>query len=383
MQGVEKSHCNAVLSAIIKSTYAFWQSTVEEALRPILKYGKSDTLGMDAMSEITIIEELQRYDQLSAIITEEAGGREQLHFSYPNDPHLYKTVFFSDPTDRSSQLKAALETAADKTRTVLDVVNNPDFWGMWQTRFGTPLAITGGTSSVTCVRRGVPIFSIIVNYITRELFLACSAGCYSYRLPVVQAKLDLDDIFITGNKVFFNDTCAPDDMRRFATFMGKSLYKENFIDSRFMTEADMEKNLYYDMAGGPSRVLYLSMLQPADKQLGFVFANGEKITEWIHWLPFLRFARKKNDQGEPALRLFEVYQDRPYTKEGILMSTPPAYSIFQPIEDGRHMVISVNKFEAFDNPSKVRSTLILTLADNEWATRAVNQYGYRPIVFPE
>jgi hypothetical protein len=35
-----------------------------------LKYGKSDTLGMDAMAEITIIEELRKYDQLSAIITE-------------------------------------------------------------------------------------------------------------------------------------------------------------------------------------------------------------------------------------------------------------------------------------------------------------------------
>ncbi|QQG52775.1 MAG: hypothetical protein HY931_00890 [Candidatus Falkowbacteria bacterium] len=381
MEGIEKSHCNAVLGAISKSTYAFWQSTVEEALRPILKYGKSDTLGMDAMAEITIIETLQEYDHLSAIITEEAGGREKIRFSHPEDHHLFRTVFISDPTDRSSQIKAALESTPDKTKSVLETVNNQEFKEMWEAKFGTPLPITGGSSAITCVRKGLPIFSVIVNYITRQLFLACSAGCYSYELPIEQTKLDLETILTNGENIFFHDTCRSDHMRHFTTFMGKSTYKENFIASHFMSEADMIKNLRYDLPGGPSRALYLSKLQPLENQIGFVFANGEKITEWIHWLPYLRFARKKDDQGEPALKLFEVYQDQPYTKEGILMSTPPAYSIFQPVNGSDRMVIGVNKFAAFANPSKIRSTLILTLADNHWATRAVNQYGYRPIEF--
>lgn len=381
MEGIEKSHCNAVLAAISKSTYAFWQSTVEEALRPILKYGKSDTLGMDAMAEITIIETLQEYDHLSAIITEEAGGREKIRFSHPEDHHLFRTVFISDPTDRSSQIKTALESTVDKTKSVLETVNNQGFKEMWETKFGAPLPITGGSSAITCVRKGLPIFSVIVNYITRQLFLACSAGCYSYELPLEQTKIELDTILKNGEKIFFHDTCQTDHMRHFTTFMGKSTYKENFIDSHFMSEADMVKNLKYDLPGGPSRALYLSKLQSLENQIGFVFANGEKITEWIHWLPYLRFARKRDDQGEPALKLFEVYQDQPYTKEGILMSTPPAYSIFQPVNGSERVVIGVNKFAAFSNPSKIRSTLILTLADNHWATRAVNQYGYRPLEF--
>lgn len=381
MQGVEKSHCNAVLAAISKSTYAFWQSTVEEALRPILKYGKSDTLGMDAMAEITIIESLQEYDYLSAIITEEAGGKERIRFSHPDDHHLFRTVFISDPTDRSSQLKAALDMTTDKTQSVLETVNTPDFIKMWESKFGAPISITGGCSAITCVRRGIPIFSVIVNYITRELFLACSAGCYSYRLPLEQIKIDLDLILSDGEKIFFHDKCKTEHMRHFTTFMGKSGYKENFIESHFMSEDDMVKNLRYNLPGGPSRALYLSKFQSLENQIGFVFANGEKITEWIHWLPYLRFARQQNDQGEPALRLFEVYQDQPFTKEGILMSTPPAYSVFQPVNGSDKMVIGVNKFDSFDNPSKIRSTLILTLADNHWATRAVNQYGYRPIEF--
>jgi hypothetical protein len=151
-----------------------------------------------------------------------------------------------------------------------------------------------------------------------------------------------------------------------------------------MNEEEMKENLHYDLPGGPSRVLYLSTLQPAECTIGFVLANGEKISEWIHWLPYIRFARKEFDQGEPALRLFEVYQDRPWTKGGVLMSTPPAYSVFKPVgqHDGR-MVINAGQFSCFSNPSQIRSTLVVCPADNQWANRAVNQYGYRRIEFYE
>lgn len=380
MQGIEISHCNAGIKAISEASYALWQSSVEEALRPVSKYGKSDTLGMDAMPEIAIIEQLQEYDELSVVITEETGRCDKSRLSDSDDPQHFRTVFLSDPTDRSVHLKAALENAADKTRTVMEVISEADFRQLWEKVHGNPIAITGASSAITCVRRGMPIFSVIVNYITRQLFLACSAGCYVAVLPKEETRIDFDWVVSKGKRIFFRTAGAPESMRRFVTFMGKSGYKENFIDSRFMTEKDMKDNLHYDLPGGPSRVLYLSSLQPADQPIGFILANGEKITEWIHWLTFLSFGRKENDQGKPALRLFEIYQDRPFTREGILMSTSPAYSIFREIADGR-MVIDVSKFASFNNPSQMRSTLILTYADNQWATRIVKQYGYRAIEF--
>src|SRR3989338_11230776 len=115
MQGVEISHCNAAIEAILKATYALWNSTVDEALRPILRYGKSDTLGMDAMPEITIVETLQNYDRFCVVITEETGDREKIHFYISEDPRRFRTVFISDPTDRSSQLKKAMENVEDKS----------------------------------------------------------------------------------------------------------------------------------------------------------------------------------------------------------------------------------------------------------------------------
>ena len=378
MQGIEKSHCEAVIKATLNAAYSFWNSPVEAALRPIAKYGKIDTLGMDAMPEITIIKTLQEYDERSAVITEETGIREVLRLANSDDPSYFRTVFISDPTDRSAQIKKSLDGIEDKKQSVGQAMSGPQFKENWEKKFGDPVDVTGGTSAVTCVRRGVPIFSVIVNYVSRKLFLACSAGCYSLVLPEEHAAIGVNDILINGEKIFFNNMKSDEAMMKFVTFMGKSGYKENFIDSQFMTEEDMAKNLHYDLPGGPSRALYLSDLQSVP--IGFILANGEKITEWIHWLPYLRFARTKNDQSEPALSLYEIYQDRPWTKEGILMATPPAYSIFNPVGNNK-MVININRFNSFLNPSQVRSTLILTAADNAWATRVVNQYGYRQIEF--
>lgn len=36
---------------------------------------------------------------------------------------------------------------------------------------------------MTCVRRGLPICTALLNYITQELFVACSAGVYQMSLP--------------------------------------------------------------------------------------------------------------------------------------------------------------------------------------------------------
>ena len=382
MQGVEQAHCNAAIKAILAAAGALWSSTVEEALRHILGYGKSDTLGMDAMSEITIVGELLRYDKYSIVITEETGGRQAVRLE-PNDWRRSKSVFISDPTDRSSQVKKMLEGESDKSRSVIDVFSDSTCRTRWEEEFGGPVEITGGTSSITCIRRGVPIFAVIVNYITRDLFLSCRAGNFVLALPNNTSIVDLDYVRAHGRKLFFRGV-DPGHERRFVTFMGKSGYRENFRDSRFMTEDEMGQHLYYNLPGGPSRVLYLSMLQPQTTPIGFVLANGEKISEWVHWLPFIRFAREETDQEGPALSLFEVCQDRPWTKDGVLMATPPAYSLFTPVKEGDHrMVVNVGRFADFPNPCRFRSTLVVAPANNRWATRAVNQYGYRPIEFFE
>jgi len=385
MQGVEVSHLNAAISAVLLAYRDFTNSTVEDALRKVATYGKKDTLGMDAGPEITICEELARYDSGAVVITEEIGSK-GLMFSdtfRPNEPHTFRTVFICDPTDRSNQLKAFLAKFPKEMR-IGDIFADPETKCKWESEFGAPASIAGATSAISCIRRGVPIFAVIVNYITQEMMVSCAAGNRILKLPDEhQDLIDLAYVRTNGEPISFPgidwDTKS---MRRFVSFMGdtgKLGYRENFLDSGLMNEAQMKEFIHYEKPGGPSRVLYLSSLQPCSTPVGFVLANGEKIGEWIHWLPFVQFARSQDDDSQPALVLYEVFQDRPWTKEGVLMSTPPNYSIFRE-HDGKFF-IDTSRLLQMPNPSKFRSTIIIAPCDNRWAMRLSSQFGYRPIKF--
>ncbi len=385
MQGVEISYLNAVIKASIKAYYDFRNFTVEDALQPIRTYGKKDTLGMDAGPEITICEELGRYDAGAVIVTEETGTKGiRLSDTFrANDPQTFRTVFICDPTDRSNQLKAFL-IDFPKEKKIGEIFGEPSAIAKWEKKFSGPVSITGATSAISCVRQGVPIFAVIVNYISQELIVSCAAGNRILKLPNERPELiDLKRVHTQGKPIVFPSVGGEIKIvRNFVTFLGdtgKTGYRENFLDSGLMSEEKMSEFLHYGKPGGPSRVLYLSSLQPREAAIGFVLANGEKIGEWIHWLPFVQFARSQNDDSHPALLLYEVFQDRPWTKEGVLMATPPNYSVFREY-DGR-LFIDTSWLLRMPDPSRLRSTLIIAPYDNCWAIRSSGQSGYRQIKF--
>ncbi len=385
MQGVEISYLNAAISAVLKAYYDFRHLTVEDALRPVVAYGKKDTLGMDAVPEITICEELSRYDAEAVVITEEVGSRGAIidDTFCSNDPRSLRTVFISDPTDRSNQLKAFLMEFS-KEKNIGDILGELDIAARWEAKFSSPSSITGATSAISCIRCGVPIFTVIVNYITQELAVSCAAGNRILKLPSDRSNLiDLEYVRMNGTPIVFPIIGGDmKGMQRFVTFLGevgKSGYKENFLDSGLINEEKMSEFLHYGRPGGPSRALYLSSLQSRDTAIGFILANGEKISEWIHWLPFARFAASQSDDSQPALVVHEVFQDRPWTKEGVLMSTSPNYSVFRE-HDGKFF-IDTSRLLQMPNPSRLRSTLIVAPYDNRWAVRFSSQSGYRQIKF--
>ena len=385
MQGVEIAHMNAAISAALKAYYDFRHSTVGEALRTSAAYGKKDTLGMDAGPEITICEALGRYDEGAMVITEEVGSRGmRVNDTFrPNDPQTFRTVFISDPTDRSNQLKKFLDKLP-KEKYIRDILGEPNTIARWEESFGAPVSITGATSAISCVRRGVPIFAVIVNYISQELTAACAAGIKILKLPDERPDgLNLEYVLREGGNLFFPSIDGDAaNMRRFVTFLGdkgKAGYLENFNDSGLMDKNDVGHFLHYGKPGGPSRALYLSSIEPRENPIGFILANGEKIGEWIHWLSFVRFARSQSDESQPALIMHEAYQERPWTKEGVLMSTPPNYSVFR--EYGSKIYIDTSWLLRMPNPSRLRSTLIVAPYDNRWVIRTSSQFGYRPIRF--
>jgi hypothetical protein len=385
MLGIERAYGDAAIRAVLHANRNLMQATVEDALTRSLRYGKPDTLNLDAISEISIGNQILHYDQHSILITEERSDWPSLHANVSPDPRSFRTFFISDPTDRSSQFAQFLDGTGNKKVRVIDVMRDPESKARWEKDFSSPASITGPFSAITCIRRGMPILTVLVNYLTQEMFLACSAGIFQVQIDHA-AKLrqmpTVSDVTHGGQRLVFGNAVEQyQGLKRFVTFLGKEGYRENFLDSQIMSAEELDESISYNLPGGPSRVLYLSDILPAQEAVGFVLANGEKIGEWIHWLPFIRFARSPNDLAEPILNIFEIWHPRPHTKEGILMSTSPNYSIFRQVSSG-HMVIDVPMFQRFSHPSRIRSTLLVCANSNDWAQQVVQRHGYRRIHLP-
>jgi len=382
MQGIEVAYCDACIAALIKVYSSLMELSPTEALKKV-RYGKNDTLGLDAIPEIIISEQINVFDQSAILITEESDERTSDRWPTSSDPLLQPLMLISDPTDRSKQLKNFIESLGkDEISKSISELAGQDTVGIWEGMFEKPASITGATSSLTCIRKGVIIFTVIINYITGEIFVACEQGIVRFNIKLCTdnselEKINLNHILTTGKRIAFSScktSCRNgEDYLRFVTFLGKTGYEENFRDSMlFVGEA--KKHLHHKEPGGPSRVLYLSELQK-DPPIGFVVANGEKITEWSHWLAFVKFA--KTEQNKPALRLFEISIEQPWTKDGILMSPPPCYSIFQ--REGDRSYLDLSRISNFRHPSKFRSMLVIIPTDNERMTYTMRQHNYREV----
>jgi len=388
MKGYNEAYCNAAIKALMAANVALMKTTVIAALQ-ISSYGKKDTLVMDAIPEIAIARVMEAYDPDSILVTEELGRDAAKVWPAYCIPQNQPIIFFCDPTDRSAFLKKFLQSHREENgdTKIEDIIANASSRKRWGKLGDTPLSITGATSAITCLHKGVVTFSVILNYITQELFLACNSGIYRFSLlkngERIKEGVTVADIIKQRKVIIFPPINSSHDweaQKRYATFLGKAGYVENFDDTMIFIDKG-DSFLHHREPGGPSRVLYLSNLQPAKNPVGFVLSNGEKITEWIHWLSFVRFAKQENQR---ALLLFELYHERPWMKDRILMSTPPHYSIFRPNEEKPGtQIIDVNQLAEFYNPSQFRSTLLVAPASNDWIGNVMTDHQYREIVFPE
>jgi len=389
MSGKNDVYCDACIEALLLANASLTQMCISDMLKGV-PYGtrdKKDTRAFDAVSEIQIKDCLARFDNDSVLVTEELGVNFLDNWPAFSDIAFHPSVFFCDPTDRSKQLVDFLELVPEEDRGQKfgDLLEQEGSLDRWEKIGGGPASITGALGAITCVRRGRIIFSILLNYITQELVVACSSGVKIISLEVhgnlKQNRFALFDVMKKGKTIEFNPISAEspwDYFKYFTAFMGsekKTGYAENIKESDILSEEERKRFARCKEPGGPSRALYLSSLHLPDEPIGFVLANGEKITEWIHWIPFVRFAKC----GErKSLRLFEVSQTTPHTKEGILMATSPIYSVFQRFNG--IVALDVNFLRRFPNPSRYRSTLIVAPFNNEWINHLMQQLCYREII---
>lgn len=220
----------------------------------------------------------------------------------------------------------------------------------------------------------------MINYVTQTLFVACPTGIYSLDIGLISESdfHTITSLYVSayGKPVKFPSVTElglrGEACLQFTTFTKKSGYLENLRDCMPFLQNPEEK-LMYDAPGGPTRPFYLSSLNNAAKQIGFILANGEKITEWIHWLSVARFS--VNAHGSPALKIFEVSIDRPWTKESILMSTLPDYSVLQNHRESGTVILDLPRLARHKNPSQYRGMLVVTPYDNEPVVNLMLQSG--------
>ncbi len=379
MQGIERAYCDTCIRAFIEAWRELWDATAAETLRKT-RYGKGDTLGLDAIPEIIIKSHLEAFDQHALLITEELDREVRGRWPIDADPVKQPLMFFCDPTDRSVQLKRFFEMLSkdEPTKKVRELFASCDSKKMWEETFEPPVEITGSTAAITCVRKGKIVFSVILNYISATLCVASDSGIFLFKLDDGNHEgITFSKILQEGRSLHFpgvrKSAFSLDQCRRFVTFLGKQGYRENFDDSLLFTE-DAATFLHHKEPPGPPRALYLSELQKGYGPVGFIMANGEKIGEWMHWLAFVRYAR--NEDGGKALRAFEITLERPWTKNGMLMSTSPAYSMF--CCDG-DMYIDISRLRHFEHPSQFRVMLVVTPYDNERVLQILHQHQYREI----
>lgn len=383
MQGIERDYCDVCISALIAAKCALMDSSGAEALRKV-NYGKGDTLGLDSTTEITICRRIEDYDRQAIIVTEERDVKAREHWPTDPDPERQPVMFFCDPTDRSSPLKNFIERISknDPTAKVGALMGKCDPTKIWEEMYEAPVSITGPTTSITCVRKGSIVFTVILNLITDTMVVVTDIGVFHYDTGKSCGpggrELTLDQIAQKGKLLQFRgvrgSNYSLDDCRRFVTFLGKTIYPDNFNDSGLFVE-NAATFLHHSEPPGPPRPLYLSELQKHHGPVGFILGNGEKIGEWMPWLAFVKYA--KNRDGGNALRAWEISLERPWTKNGMLMCTPLPYSIFCGSEENPSLGFS--RLCSYDRPSQFRCMLVVVHHDNERMINVLEEHQYREV----
>lgn len=281
------------------------------------------------------------------------------------------TWFICDPMDVSRSLTDLLESECNKSKLVGAVLENATTW--WKNKFDGPIVVTGSTTALTCIKDGLPEFSLTFNYLTREVVFASTAGIVKSCVSNNSNSNDLN--VLRGKRVDFNPLSnrgsVDESSQRFIAFTGSpAVYLENLIATGLC-----QQDIQLMKRTGPPRPLYLSDLHTP---VGYIVSNGEKIGEWIHWLPYVRFAR----DSEPILNLYEVMHGQPCKRDGISMAPDFNQSLFKEVNPIKgEYCLACERLLIYKHPGLFRTTLVVAPWDNLWVVK--NMASHRHIRFSQ
>lgn len=343
MKGAARDLMNVCIEALSNAYDNINSLRCSHAIERV-RIGKSDTYGLDEVTEEVIKHCVDGYDSNIVLVTEETGKM------YHGEKDLEPTqiVLIADPTDRSIKLKEFLEKRiaeddSNRDRSVQDVVGGSI--AKWEEEFGCP-AISGAFGSLTAIKDRKILFNVMANYLTGDMFVSCPVG--NKRGKIGDALESYSDI----------DFPSQAKSEKYSAFLGKDGYLENLrkcgLDLR-------PENCLDPWVGGPARILQLSSLNEKDK-ISFILSNGEKIGEWIGWLSWAKYARKSSDPDEKALCVYRIFFEDPKTRELVSVAPGPHYSVFS--DENGETRINLDKMFQLDDPSHYRETFAVVPVNN-------------------
>ena len=351
------SHC---IETLLEVQAAIEAAPAERLVQHAPQY-KADSLALDTIPEAVLHAKLiDEYDGRIVLVSEERGGY--------NCDHLVsgRVVVFADPTDRSEPLAEFIRdriAAADSpAMTFGQLLAAPDARDTWEHRAQCPAALSGACCSLAVVKDQSVLFSMLLNYITRQIVVACDRGVRAADTAALRADVDGCGFDRAAVPVTFT-TVATD--RTCVTYLDAESYRDHAGQAGLL---DGATSAAARNPGGPARVLFLSDLNPEPPAM--VMANGEKIGEWIGWLAVVR--------ASGCLTAYAVSPDAPAATEGILVAPTPPYSALE-LHDG-DLRLNVEKLKWLPNPSRYREMIVVTHRDNAAVKADIESHNGRKLL---
>ena len=194
MKGIERQYLRACIKALCHARRQLLQLSSEDAIEQIQRYGKKDSLRLDAVPETVISDTLcDGFDPQLSLITEEIGSSGQLTGTED------QLVCFSDPMDRSKILAEFLSTRRGLLGRLFE---DQRIIAEWEAECGGEVEISGPYGSIAGIRHGHIVFSVMINYITGALYMA-SEGLVG-RVPYESIFSNIQQEEFERTKTIFN-----------------------------------------------------------------------------------------------------------------------------------------------------------------------------------
>ena len=139
MPGINIAYCNACIEALVMANRHLMILNADQALLKS-KHGKKDTLNIDAVPEINVFETIKKFQRNAILVTEETDEFAKKNWPINPDPENQETVFFADPTDRSSHLKKFIEEMLkafpkqlNNNNRLYELIEHPSSKEVWET----------------------------------------------------------------------------------------------------------------------------------------------------------------------------------------------------------------------------------------------------------